>query len=207
MQLTKGQNCGLAPGPVWVSCQWTETPAADADLSALLLAGGKVRDDSDFVFYNQAVSIDGAVRHEGKRRLSGRIEDRISVDTAGIGDGVDTVALALSLDGAGRNLADLGAVDVAVLDTAGSPVAAFTIDDLTTETAAITLELYLRDAAWKVRAVGQGYHDGLAGLARDFGVSVDDEPKPEPAAQAPAPPQGPPPINWTNPPVPAGYEL
>jgi stress response protein SCP2 len=205
MQLTKGQNCGLALGPVWVSCQWTETSAADADLSALLLAGGKVRNDADFVFYNQAVSIDGAVRHEGKRRVGGRIEDRISIDPVSLGDDVDTVALALSLDGAGRNLSDLGAVDVAVLDAAGSLVAAFTIDDLTTETAAITFEIYRRDAAWKVRAVGQGYHDGLAGLARDFGVSVDDEP--EPAAQAPAPPQGPPPINWTNPPVPAGYEL
>ena len=49
---------------------------------------------------------------------------------------------------------------------------------------------------WKVRAVGQGYHDGLAGLARDFGVDIDDEPPP--------PPQG---VDWRRPPVPAGYEL
>lgn len=203
----KGQNGGLAPGPVRVICQWTEAPSTDADLSALLLSGGKVRDDADFVFYNQPESTDGAVRHDGKRCHSGRIENRISIDPACIEVDVETVALTLSYDGTG-SLADLGAVDVAVLDADGSTVAAFTIDDLTTETAAITLELYRRDTTWKVRAVGQGYHDGLAGLARDFGVSVDDEPEPPPSEpNDPAVATGPPPINWTNPPVPAGYEL
>ena len=40
------------------------------------------------------------------------------------------------------------------------------------ETALVCLEIYRRDGTWRLRAVGQGYDDGLAGLARDFGVDV-----------------------------------
>ena len=48
--------------------------------------------------------------------------------------------------------------------------------EATTETAFIGGELYRRAGAWKFRAVGQGYASGLAGLATDFGISVDEEP-------------------------------
>lgn len=34
-------------------------------------------------------------------------------------------------------------------------------------------EVYRRDGDWRLRAVGQGWADGLAGLARDYGVQVD----------------------------------
>lgn len=49
------------------------------------------------------------------------------------------------------------------------------------------VEVYLRNGAWKARAVGQGYSNGLAGIATDFGVTVE-EPAPAPAAPV-APPQ------------------
>ncbi|WP_408055074.1 VOC family protein [Streptomyces mutabilis] len=39
---------------------------------------------------------------------------------------------------------------------------------------------------WKLHTLGQGYADGLAGLARDFGVDVVDEAPEEPAGRAPA---------------------
>lgn len=40
------------------------------------------------------------------------------------------------------------------------------------ETALACLEVYRRDGTWRLRAVGQGYDDGLVGLARDFGVDI-----------------------------------
>ena len=43
---------------------------------------------------------------------------------------------------------------------------------MSTERAVVLFEFYRRDATWKVRAVAQGYDDGRAGLARDFGVTV-----------------------------------
>ena len=58
------------------------------------------------------------------------------------------------------------------------------------QTVALLVEVYRRAGAWRVRAVGQGYADGLAGLARDFGVEVaEDAPAPGggPASTDPAP--------------------
>jgi stress response protein SCP2 len=103
----------------------------------------------------------------------------------------------VSLDAApDRRLVELGPLRATVSGADGRSLASFVVDGLREESAAIVLELYRRDASWKVRAVGQGYRDGLAGLARDFGVEIDDE-------TAPAPPG----IDWRHPPVPAGYEL
>src|SRR5690606_81769 len=50
----------------------------------------------------------------------------------------------------------------------------FAIDDADEVSAIIFGELYRRGDDWKFRAVGQGYASGLAGLATDFGVDVDD---------------------------------
>jgi len=45
-------------------------------------------------------------------------------------------------------------------------------EDASTETAMVFGELYRSGSDWKFRAVGQGYADGLSGIARDFGVNV-----------------------------------
>ncbi|MET7519554.1 VWA domain-containing protein [Streptomyces sp. NPDC005480] len=55
-----------------------------------------------------------------------------------------------------------------------SPVLSFTAPDFTSgETVVVLAELYRRQGGWKVRAVGQGYASGLAGLATDYGVEVE----------------------------------
>ncbi len=51
----------------------------------------------------------------------------------------------------------------------------------------MVVEIYLRNGVWKARAVGQGYANGLAGIATDFGVSVE-EPAAAPAPAPVAPP-------------------
>lgn len=195
MQLTKGANLTLPPTrAVTVTCTWTSRPGPEADLSALLLVDGRVRGDADFVFYNQPASADRRVVHAGKR-AGAEVTDRIDVDLAGVDDAVTALACAVSVDGG--SLAELGPVRASVVGGgSGELLASFVMDGLDVETAAVAVELYRRGGRWKVRAVGQGYRDGLAGLARDFGVEIDDEP--------PAPPPG---IDWRQPPVPAGYEL
>lgn len=194
MQLTKGANTALPPTrEVTVTCGWASLPGLEADLSALLLAAGRVRGDADFVFYNQPSSADRSVVHAGKR-AGAAVTDRIVVDLGGLDEAVDAVVFAVSVDGGA--LAELGPVHATVGNGPGAPLASFVMDGLDAETAAVAVELYRRGAQWKVRAVGQGYRDGLAGLARDFGVEIDDEPPP--------PPPG---IDWRHPPVPAGYEL
>jgi uncharacterized protein (AIM24 family) len=63
---------------------------------------------------------------------------------------------------------------------------------LSTETAVVCVEIYRRGGGWKVRAVGQGYDNGLAGIAVAFGVNIDDdEPAAPPSPPAVAAPQAP----------------
>ncbi|MBW0117874.1 TerD family protein, partial [Pseudonocardia abyssalis] len=160
MQLTKGANTALPPTrSVTVTCTWAAVAGLEADLSALLLAGGRVRGDADFVFYNQPASADRRVVHAGKR-AGGEVTDRIDVDLDGFDDAVDAVAFAVSADGG--SLAGLGPVRASVSGGSGEPLASFVMDGLDAETAAVAVELYRRGAQWKVRAVGQGYRDGLA---------------------------------------------
>ena len=91
-------------------------------------------------------------------------------------------------------------------------LATFTPPPLTSETALVLAEVYRRGGAWKIRAVGQGYADGLAGIATDFGVSIDTpappESAPQPSAAAAQPDTPPPPSEApaAQPPEPAPQE-
>ncbi|MFD4134512.1 TerD family protein [Streptomyces goshikiensis] len=168
---------------VRVELGWRGGPGTpDVDVSALLLtAAGKVRSDDDFVFYNQPVHPSGAVRHEGRREDGAGTVETIGVALSAVEQRIGTVVLAASTDG---TFADVPGLFVRVLDArSGAETARFDVTDATSETALVLGELYRRDGAWKFRAVGQGYDSGLAGLATDFGITVDD----------PAPPPPPPP--------------
>ncbi|MCC3773177.1 TerD family protein, partial [Streptomyces sp. UNOC14_S4] len=174
----------------------------DVDVSALLLTAGRVRSDADFVFYNQAVHPSGAVRHEGKGPAGDSVVDTLTVDLAAVEPAVETVVLAASADGGA--FGQVPGLHIRVLDLAdGTELARFDSTDATVETAFVLGELYRRNGEWKFRAVGQGYSSGLAGLATDFGISVDS-PRPVPAAApAPAPVSVPAPAPVAAPVVPA----
>ena len=150
------------------------------DLSALVLsASGAVAGDADMVFFNQpdapGVRLRGAqltVRPEALRR------------------GAERVVVVASPEDLGKAVRMLP--PVLLSDARERPFARFRPPPMPTETVALLVEVYRRAGAWRVRAVGQGYADGLAGLARDFGVDVaDDAPAHggtgRPAATDPAP--------------------
>ncbi|MGW5654507.1 TerD family protein [Streptomyces humi] len=149
------------------------------DVSGLLLTGdGKVRSDDDFIFYNQPVGPGVTYRSGG-----GTSPDAITVDTAAVPPGIEKIVVTASPDAAGQTFQ--GIEPTATIRNAddGSVLATFTPPQLGAETALVVVEIYLRGGAWKARAVGQGYADGLAGIATDFGVTVE-----EPAAAAPPAP-------------------
>jgi stress response protein SCP2 len=171
--LSKGANAPLPSGPVSVQV----TASAPVDVSALLLNGSrKVRGDTDFVFYNQPQAPGVRYRPDG-----------VDVDPGAVDAEIEFVVVTASLDGSGP--ATFGALGRLRLDiaVAGAPVVSLEPDGLGAETALLCVEIYRRAGQWKVRAVGQGYADGLGGIATDFGITVE-----EPAAAAPAPPPPPP---------------
>lgn len=174
--LSKGANTSLPEGVGRVLVRLGWAGGVDLDASALLLtASGKVRNDDDFVFYNQPRSTDGSVTHQGK---SGTV-DSLHVDLAALPAEIETVALAASTDG--TPIGQAAGLYLTVSDSAGPELVRFDITDATSETAFVFGELYRRQGAWKFRAVGQGWSSGLAGLATDYGISVDSESAPDPA--------------------------
>ncbi|MEU2527707.1 TerD family protein [Streptomyces sp. NPDC013087] len=172
--MTPGSNIPLSAARVAVDV----AAPVRLDVSGLLLtADGKVRSDDDFIFYNQPSGPGVTYRPGG-----GSAPDAIVVDTTAVPPGIEKIVVTASPDAAGRTFQ--GVEPTATVRNAddGSTLATFTPPQLGSETALVVIEIYLRNGAWKARAVGQGYANGLAGIATDFGVSVE-----EPAAAAPAP--------------------
>ncbi|WP_190222689.1 TerD family protein [Streptomyces hydrogenans] len=157
------------------------------DVSGLLLgADGKVRSDDDFIFYNQPAGPGVTYRSGG-----GTAPDAILVDTGALPAGIERIVVTASPDAAGQTFQGIEPTATVREADSGAVIATFTPPQLATETALVVVEIYQRNGAWKVRAVGQGYANGLAGIATDFGVSVEEEPA-APAAVAPPAPAAPP---------------
>lgn len=177
--MTPGSNLPLPTARVAVDV----AAPVRLDVSGLLLtADGKVRSDDDFIFYNQPSGPGVTYRSGG-----GTAPDAIVVDTAAVPPGIEKIVVTASPDAAGQTFQ--GIEPTATLRNAddGSVIATFTPPQLGGETALVVMEVYLRGGAWKARAVGQGYANGLAGIATDFGVTVEEPPAAAPAPAAPAP--------------------
>jgi len=176
--MLKGSNVPLDATAVRAVLRWTPGQGVpDVDASALLLGpDGRVRSDEDFVFYNQPRHPSGKVWRLGKKRVAEGLTDTIQTDLAGVESGVGQILLVASADDVTFDrVRDLRILlyDATVAD--GEPLAYFDIKPETgAETALICGELYRRGEGWKFRALGEGYSDGLVGLATDFGISVDE---------------------------------
>ncbi|MFI5683409.1 TerD family protein [Streptomyces sp. NPDC051636] len=179
--MAKGSNVSLSAlsehvGSVIVSLgRASPSGEGDADVSVLLLnADGKVRGDGDFYFYNNPVAADGSVQLLGKTPTQDGDEDRIGFDLTAVPDDVRRIVVAASRYG-GARFKELEDLTVTLADAVGDPLLRFAIDDADAVSAIIFGELYRRADEWRFRAVGQGYDTGLAGLATDFGVDIDDD--------------------------------
>lgn len=200
--MLKGSNVPLEATTVRAVLRWTPGQGVpDVDASALLLGpDGRVRSDEDFVFYNQPRHPSGKVWRLGKKRGAEGLTDTIQTDLAGVESGVGQILLVASADGvAFDRVRDLRIVLYDAAATDGEPLAYFDIKPETgQETALICGELYRRGEGWKFRALGEGYSDGLKGLATDYGISVDESeamaeaaPTTTPEVSQPLPPEQP----------------
>lgn len=189
MDLQPGQNFSISkssptPTAVDIALSWepASTPLTiDANAFALT-AEGKVRDDGDFIFYNQLVLAGGGIQ----RASDGR---RFTVHLAQLPAAIEKIAIALTIDQGqrrGQSFGQLSQVRAEVYDAKSQAcLATFPLATrMMAETALIVGELYLRNGEWKFRALGQGFVGGLAPLARQYGVEVDEDPD---AAQATPP--------------------
>ncbi|MEU3945215.1 TerD family protein [Streptomyces sp. NPDC029526] len=214
--MLKGSNVPLEATTVRAVLRWSPGQGVpDVDASALLLgADDRVRSDEDFVFYNQPRHPSGTVWRLGKKRDADGLTDTIQTDLAGTEPGVGRVLLVASADGVTFDrVRDLRILLYDAQTPDAEPLASFDIKPETgQETALICGELYRRGEGWKFRALGEGYSNGLKGLATDFGISVDESEAAaeEPAAGDPAPAPAPSRVHPeapTQPHVPAAPEV
>ncbi|KPL33903.1 export associated protein [Streptomyces anulatus] len=121
------------------------------------------------------------IAHPGSPQLPGlevsqqaAADHRLAVDLEALPVGAHRVTVLLALPVGAGGPARFGAVPapfVAVTGLDGAEIATFTLTGLDAESAVSALELYRRQDAWKVRAVGQGYAGGLAEMLADQGVA------------------------------------
>ncbi|MCS5724156.1 TerD family protein [Herbiconiux sp. CPCC 203407] len=188
LSLSKGHNLSLtktSPGltVATVGLGWDPRTTAgeqfDLDASAILVAeNGKIRSEADFIFYNQMQTPDGSVVHQGDNRtgVGDGDDERILIDLRLVEPDVQRIVIAVSIHDADARRQNFGQVRDAycrVLDQDEQEIVRYDLtEDASRETAMLFAEIYRNGAEWKFRAVGQGYANGLAGIATDFGVPI-----------------------------------
>ncbi|MGQ4429454.1 MULTISPECIES: TerD family protein [unclassified Streptomyces] len=151
---------------------------ADADLTLFLARDdGRVAGNEDFVFYNQPSAADGAARLLGKGPEGPHTVERATVHLSALPEPVRRVAIAVNMDvDTGLTCGSLTYAALHVTCTTGATWTFQPPSDPNIR-AMVVAELYRHTVdgrpAWKLRAIGQGWADGLNGLARAHGVDVD----------------------------------
>ena len=133
--------------------------------------------DEDFVFYNQPFSADGAARLLGKQQEGLYAVERATIHLAALPERVRRVAIAINMDvDTGLNCGSLTHAALH-MDCVTGAAWAFQPSADPDIRAMVVAELYRHTVdgrpAWKLRALGQGWADGLDGLARACGVDVE----------------------------------
>ncbi len=189
VSLSKGGNVSLskeAPGlkDIVIGLGWdtrsTDGSAFDLDASMFMVkADEKVRNDGDFIFYNNKKSADGSVEHQGDN-LTGEGEgddEQIKVNLDGVPQDVAKLSVGVTIHDAETRSQNFGMVSNAFIRVVNgsdnSEIARYDLsEDASTETAMLFGEVYRKDNEWKFKAIGQGFAGGLGPMARNYGVSV-----------------------------------
>ncbi|MFE0796452.1 TerD family protein [Streptomyces mutabilis] len=160
-ELTRGQNHPLPRARLEIRVS-AGTP---------VVAGATLGDENGKVHGVERVAHPGAPTLPGLEvSRQAAADHRLAVDLDAVPDAVHRVSVLLALPAGGHGPARFGSVAapfVAVTGLDGDEVASYTLTGLEAESAVVALELYRRQGAWKVRAVGQGYAGGLADLFAD----------------------------------------
>lgn len=193
-ELQKGGNISISQispnmTQLWVALGWSPRQAHDMEVDAsafILTAHGKIRSDKDFIFYNNPVSAESAVKLLPDAKAAHGDDAHVFwVDLSAIPESVQRIAFTVTIhEGHVKNqcfgmLASAWARVVSVGEVTELIRFELPLTD-SQETALIFCEVYRHRDNWKFRAVGQGFKGGLGPLAREYGVDVmedtDDDP-------------------------------
>ncbi|MDJ0531076.1 MAG: TerD family protein [Xenococcaceae cyanobacterium MO_207.B15] len=184
VSLAKGQRVSLekvAPGleAVIVGLGW-DTNVTDSgfdfdlDASVFMLGNnGKLVSDKHFIFYNNLTSPDPdkCVEHKGDN-LTGNGEgddEIIKVNLQKVPSEIQKIVFVVTIheaDKRGQNFGQVNNAFVRILNVVdGQEILRYDLgEDYSIETAMIMAEIYRKDGAWRINAIGSGYQGGLQAL-------------------------------------------
>lgn len=154
----------------------------DLDVEAFMLGqDGRVVGDNWFVFYNQPVSPDGAVRSNGDSRdgRGGGDDEVISVNLDRLAQSVQRIVFVVTINEAktyGYNFSNVRDAYVRIADAdSGRELARFNLTEYYPSVCSMVVgELYRHNGEWKFNPVGDGTADDLLGLCRRYGVNITE---------------------------------
>ena len=189
ISLQKGGNVNLSKTDpnlkqVLLGLGWDarSTDGVDFDLDAsifMVTENGKVRSDSDFIFYGQLRSACGSIEHTGDNRtgVGDGDDEALKIKLDQVPAAITRLVVAVTIHEAQARKQNFGMVHDAFIRLVNIEtnveIARFDLsEDYSTETAMVFGEIYRYGGEWKFKAVGQGYAGGLRALAVQHGVDV-----------------------------------
>ena len=182
IDLTKGNPSlkNIIVGLGWDTNKYSGGFDFDLDASAFLCnEDGMVKNENDFIFYNNLTNPSKSVTHTGDNRTGeGEGDDeQIKVDFSKMPENIKKIAFTVTIFEAkerGQNFGQVSNAYVRLIDeSTGAELLRYDLaEDFSIETAIVVCEIYKHNNDWKFNAVGSGYEGGLAALCRSFGLSV-----------------------------------
>jgi tellurium resistance protein TerD len=150
--------------------------AFDLDASVFLLgANGKIANEKNFVFYNNLISPDGAVKHTGDNRSGDAQGDdeTIYVELNRLDSSIQEVVFVVTIHEAELRRQNFGQVRNAYirlydLDSKNQVLKYELDENFSRETAIEFAKFYRRDNEWRFQALGQGFNSGLQGFVNQY---------------------------------------
>jgi stress response protein SCP2/predicted type IV restriction endonuclease len=157
----------------------TNTSCLNVETSAFMLnENGKVRDERDFIFYNQTKDINSCIVLDNSYKINNcfkcfRIQlSKIPTDIVKI----VFVATIDKIENKELTFCMVENLHLNIIDDANQELIRYNIEDANHEVALIVGEIYLYKGVWKFKAVGQGYNGGLDIIISNFGVNINNVP-------------------------------
>lgn len=156
----------------------------DIDASAFLLNNAdRVRQDTDFIFYNNLDAEGGAIKHLGDNTTGETASDKkgdaevIDIKLENIGFDVEKIAFSVTIHNAEDRGQNFGVIKNAYMRVVNAETGVELVrydltEDASGDNAMIFGELYRDGLGWKFKALGIGSEGGLYEIARGFGVNV-----------------------------------
>lgn len=187
VSLSKGQKVSLskmnpALDEIDVCLGWDvgQHQSYDLDSEAFMLdSNDKVIGDNWFVFYNQPISPDGAVKHTGDNKTGqGSGDDEIiSIKLSQVNPNVSKIVFVVTINDAKQHGYNFGCISnafIRVVDKqTNRELVKFNLSEYYKEVISMMIgEIYLKNGEWRFNPIGSGTGDDLEGLCKRYGVNI-----------------------------------